>query len=272
MGISMYTTYALNLNFSNPVEAFRHFYGKGIRYADIVDDELEKYPLHYYCDCLKCAGIIPGALVSMIDIADFNKIQREKNIARVKGYIDQMEKLSIPILMPAPSVKRAESADELKAMQAVMVESFSHLVDYCKGTGIKIAIENQSSHTRPDSKIQDILEILDSVPGLGFIFDTGNFFCVGEDVLQAFDTFSKKTVHVHCKDWQLNPMGNFVRENIPRFDGVELGKGNIPLKKIISLFKKIGYKGNVVLEINSNSITTEMLDKSAEFLYTELNK
>ena len=68
----MYTCYALDQNFAHPVDAFSHFYKKGVRYADIVDDELEKLPLHYYCDCLNEAGLIPGSLVSMLNIVDFN--------------------------------------------------------------------------------------------------------------------------------------------------------------------------------------------------------
>lgn len=271
MDISMYTTYALNMDFDNPVEAFKHFYNKGVRYSDIVDDELEKYPLHYYCDCLNRAGLKPDALVSMIDITAFSKVQREKNIAIIKGYIDQMDKLGIGILMPAPSVKSAESLDELKTIKLNLIESLSEIVRYADGSGIKVAIENQSSLTRPDSRISDLITILDSVPELQFIFDTGNFFCIGEDVLEALKFLCPKTVHVHCKDWKPDPFGGFVRENIPRFSGVSLGEGEIPLKEIIKHFKNNGYTGNLVLEINSPDITLEMLDKSADFLYNQLN-
>lgn len=272
MNISMYTLYALGLDLGHPTEAFRHFYDKGVRYADIVDDELSGLPLHLYCDYLGCAGMSADALVSMLDIACFDEYERRKNLAKVKGYIDQMEKLGIPILMPAPSVKRAENSDEFKKMRFLMTESFAELTDYAKGSGIKVAIENQSSLTRPDSKADDLLGILRDVPDLGFIFDTGNFFCVGDDALEAFRLLSDRIVHVHCKDWAINPFGRFVRENIPRFEGVSLGEGDIPLKELISLLKKSDYEGNLVLEINSSSITLDMLDKSAEFLNNELNR
>lgn len=76
MDLSMYTTYALSQNFSSPVEAFRHFYNKGVRFGDIVDEEFSEYPMHLYCECLKEAGITPDALVSIIDIASFDKKTR----------------------------------------------------------------------------------------------------------------------------------------------------------------------------------------------------
>ena len=266
MNISMYTCYALEQNFAHPTDAFRHFYKKGIRYADIVDCELSNLPLHLYCEYLNAEGIIPGALVSMLDIASFDFSEREKNIAVTKGYIDQMAALGMDIFMPAPSVKPAQSADDFKKMKEVMTESYRRIVEYAKGSGIKVAIENQSTITRADSKTEHCLEILSAIPELGFIFDTGNFFCIGEDVLKSYPLLQSRIVHVHCKDWKINPFGQFVRENIPRFEGVTLGEGDLPLTEIMSYLRADNYSGRVVLEINSPSITMDMLEKSAEFL------
>lgn len=272
MNISMYTCYALDQNFAHPVDAFSHFYKKGVRYADIVDDELEKLPLHYYCDCLDEAGLIPGSLVSMLNIADFNEEIKKKNLSILKGYIDQMEKIGIPLLMPAPSVKPALCDDEFKEMHSLMIEALCELTEYANGSGVKIAIENQSSLSRPDSKLEDIIKILNCVPELGFVFDTGNFFCVGENALKSYEVLKKRIVHSHFKDWKPDPFGCYERENILRFDGTTLGEGDMPLSEIITLLKRDNYDGNLVLEINSPLITLEMLDRSAEFLQTEINK
>lgn len=271
MNISMYMGYALEQACDNPISIFKHFYKKGIRFGDIVDDELLDMPLHYYCDCLNSAGITPNALVSMLNIADFDPVKKAKNIAIVKGYIDQMEKLDIPILMPAPSVKRAETPDEFKKMKECMTDSYFKLCEYSKGSGVKVAIENQSLITRPDSKTDDLLEILNSIPDLGFVFDTGNFFCVGENAIYAYEKLKDRIVHCHFKDWKVSSQGYFSRENLPNFDGVTLGEGQIELREIISLLKRDNYAGNLVLEINSPCITMDMLDKSADFLYNELS-
>lgn len=271
MNISMYTTYALNQNFSSPVEAFRHFYKKGVRFGDIVDDELAEYPLHLYCDFLREAEILPDALVSMLDIASFDEKAREKCISLVKGYIDQMEKLSIPLIMLAPDVKAARNENELKQMQELLISGFSRIAEYAKGSGIKVTIENQSALTRADSKMADIRYILDCVPEIGFVLDCGNFFCIEEDVLKAYDLLSDRLVRVHAKDWIFDPFGSFLRENIPRFNGTILGKGLIPLTQIISKLKNDDYSGKIVLEINAGKITLDMLDKSADYLRSEIN-
>lgn len=271
MDISMYTCYSLSVGFAAPADAFSHFYKKGVRYADIVDNELEKIPLHLYCRYLQDAGLSPYALVSTVDIASASKKIADTSISVVKGYIDQMEKLGMSLLMLAPSLPYVQNEDELTAVREREISAFSEIIEYTKNSRIKIAIENQSSPFRPDSKTKDIRYILDCIPTLGFVLDSGNFFCVGEDVLSAFDKFRDRMIHSHFKDWKSSPAGHYQIGN-GRFDGTALGKGILPLTELIDKFRISGYDGKVVLEVNSPDISLETLELSAEFLRTQLNK
>lgn len=271
MELSMYTVYALMQNFTSPVEALGHFYKKGIRYADIVDDELTEYPLELYCKYLSETGLKPNALVSMLDIASNDKKMRNENIAKVKGYIDLMEKLGFSIIMLAPDVIPEYGENNLNRMQERLLNGFVNIAEYAKGSGIKVTIENQSTLTRADSKMSDIHNILNCVPELGFILDIGNFFCIKEDVLEAYRLLSDRIVHVHAKDWKYDINGSYVRDDIPRFEGTALGTGIIPLKKIISMLKEDGYEGKINLEVNSPKITLNTLDISADYLRSEIN-
>lgn len=271
MNISMYTRYIWGKDFPSPTDAFSHFYDKGVRYADIVDWELDEVPLHKYCSYLNDAGIIPGLLGSMTNILDFSKQERIKNIAKVKSYIDRMEKFGIGYLMLSPMISNAGNMDEFKKLQELMIDSFTIITHYAKSSGITVAIENRSELTRPDSKISDVRFILDNVPDLTLVFDTGNFFCVSENPIDAYAKLSDKISRVHIKDWKTDPFGMFVRENIPRFNGVALGDGEIPIKEIIALLKQDNFSGELVIEIDSNNVTCEMLDKSADFLRSEIN-
>ncbi|MBR1969794.1 MAG: sugar phosphate isomerase/epimerase [Clostridia bacterium] len=271
MELSMYTVYALNQNFPSPVEALKHFKKKGIDYADIVDTELEEYPLHIYNDFLQEANIKAHALISMLDIANFDDKVTNRNIEIVKDYIDQMEKLEMKLLMLAPEVKFAQCKSDMERMQNLFIESLDKIIDYARGSNIKVTIENQSVSTRADSRMKDVRYILDCLPELGFVLDCGNFFCINEDVQEAYKLLKDRVVHVHAKDWEFNEYGKFVRENIPRFDGVELGTGLIPLREIFKALKADGYTGKINLEINAGKITLDMLDGSADFLRSEWN-
>ena len=175
------------------------------------------------------------------------------------------------LVMLAPKVKFAKSKDEKKRMQELLISGCTRIAEYAKGSGIKVAIENQSSLVRADSKMEEIRYILDCVPQIGYVLDCGNYFCIGEDVLKAYKLLSDRLVRVHAKDWVFDPYGSFSRENMPRFNGIELGKGLIPMKEIIQNLREDKFNGKVVLEVNAGVITLDMLDKSVDFLRNEIN-
>lgn len=271
MGLSFFTHYAINQvdsgRFKTVEEAFKHCSDHGLKYGDLLG-RLDEYPMHMHCRMLEDAGIKPQCLIYCRNIAAFDDRQRKANIAMYKEQIDTMEKLNIPLLMAAPSIGILKSADEIKRAQEYLIEGFAELVDYTKGSGVTVAMENQSVHARPDSYIKDIKYILDSVPGLMYILDSGNYWCVGEDVLEAYETFKDKTVNVHCKDWKIIPYGEFIRSNIPPFTGSPIGVGVLPLKELAKKLKENGYTGNVTLEINS-PVTGEEFDNSIKFMRSE---
>ena len=269
MNVSMYTAYARRQGFDTPVDAFRHFYEQGVRFGDMCDDEFESLPMHLYCQYLTEAGLGLSSVVSMLDIASFDPQTRARNIAAVKGLIDQMHVLGVPRLMPAPSVRQAYSEDEFTQMRELLIAGFSELVDYARGSGVEVMLENQSTHIRADSRIDDLRMILDAVPGLGFVLDTGNFWCIGEDVMEAYRVLGARMTHIHCKDWAYDPYGGFVRENMPRFNGVAIGDGVLPLGELFAALRRDNCSCNVVLEVNAPRISLEMLDKSAAFLCRE---
>jgi sugar phosphate isomerase/epimerase len=177
-----------------------------------------------------------------------------------------MEKLGIRNLMLAPAVRYARSEAEFLRMRELLIRAFLETVEHVRGSGISVMIENQSIPTRADSRAEDIKIILDSVPGLGYVLDTGNFFCIREDVKAAYALLKGRVTRVHMKDWEIDKYGSFLRENLPRFDGVAIGDGLIPNKEMIEMLYADNYQGKIVLEVNSGRIDLPMLERSAKFL------
>jgi sugar phosphate isomerase/epimerase len=275
MNISMFTAYGieqvLNGSFKTPQEAFRYMFDLGIHYGDIADTELSCYPLHLYCDILKDSGITPSCFIATADTMAFDKEARVRNTVLIKGYVDQMEKLGIPLLMIAPMGTRLPRCKEEKAASREwLIEACGDIIDYAEGSGITVAVENQSFLARGDSSMRDLRYILDSVPKLRYIFDVGNFFCIQEDAFEAYELLQDRLAHVHFKDWCIDEYGTFTRENLPRFEGTVLGSGEVPLHDAMKKLKRNSYDGNIVLEINSQPITLQQLTKSAEFLRSEI--
>ena len=271
MNISMYTTYANSRAFPSFSDGLRHFYEKGVRYGAFLDVELQQIPFHRYCDYLEDAGLQLDAFISTLDVVSFNEEKRKDNMARLKEQMDLMEKRKIPILMIAPSVTAAKSEEERLRMRDAMVESYSAAIDYAEGSGIQVAVENFSLLTRSDSRMEDLRYLFDCVPKLGFVLDSGNFFCIGEDVLQAYELLSDRIIHAHFKDWGWDPYGEVVRENMPRFTGTALGQGVLPLRELAQRLRQDKPELNVVLEINGK-LSKQCLDDSVDFLAEVLLK
>lgn len=275
MNISMYSCYAAEMpDFSTPAEAFRHCCDKGVRYADMLDPEFKQLPLHLYCDYLREGGITPLTVVSMENILSLCDKKRRHALARVKGLFDQAEKekASFFMLAPAPDTQPAVNAEQWKRVREHFIKGLAEMIDYANGSGIKICIENLSSVTRPDSKIDDIRYLLDTLPELGYVFDAGNFFCVSEDAELAYDKLCDRMVHAHFKDWAFDPFGLSACENMPRFSGAVLGQGELPLAALLRRMKQDDYQGSITIEINSTpTVTLSMLDASIDFLRSEMN-
>lgn len=252
--------------YPSPVTGLSHMYDQGVRYGDISEAWLATYPMHMQVEMFEQAGLKPNCLIVTTDIAmkDANTIRR--NIAQIKGYIDQMDKLNIPLIMPAPSVGRIYDREDYNRMRDNLTESLQTLSDYAKGSGITVCIENQSIATRADASMHDVRSILDAIPALGYVLDSGNFFCIREDVLEAYELLKDRMVHAHFKDWRWDPMGPEVRENLPRFAGTTIGQGVLPIYELTQRLKKDGYQGCVSLEFNSVRSTEKLWDDSAKFL------
>lgn len=264
--LSVFSLYLMEGIFPSPEAGFSHMREQGVTQVDMIDDLFSVYSLHQHMELFEKTGVKPFSIVSMLDFVTADSNKREYNLGVMKGYIDFMEKNGIPLLMPAPSVIPAQSAEDMKRMCADMIDGLDKLLSYAKGSGVTVAIENQSTTTRPDSKIADIKEILSALPDLKYILDSGNYYCVRENVLTAYRELKDRLVHVHYKDWRMSEYGAVVRENLPRLDGVVIGEGILPLAELAEKLKEDGYTGNVVLEINKLGYTVQELDLSAEFL------
>lgn len=267
MNVSVYAVHVRQLSdWHDEDAAFRHYRNMGIVAADVLESELVDYSLEEYKSKLNRAGMDFGAFVATTDIITAEGVNLEENLTRVKGFIDELERLGVPKIMLAPNVRNAESPEEYYAMRERMVEGYQSMAEYARGSGVTVMIENQSVRQRADSLIEDCKYIIDNAPDVGFVLDAGNFFCVREDVLTAYEVFRDRIVHSHIKDWEYNEFGRIVRSYMPPLRSAVMGKGLLPLDTLITRMRDDGYSGSLLLEVNGRPFDTELLDKSAEYL------
>ena len=267
MNVSIYTLQVRRaIDGPGPDKLLKHYFDMGIVAGDVVESELRELSLKEYNKYITDSGMYFGAFVGLADIITAKCRELEENEARIKCYIDELDSLGVNKIMLAPTVVNAESPEEFYAMRERMVEGFGKMVDYARGSGVKVTIENQSVPQRADSRIADCKYILDQIPELGFVFDAGNFFCVEESALDAWEVLGARSVHSHMKDWEFYEFGRIVRSNMPALRSSVMGEGLVGLDKLLPKMKADGYDGSMVLEVNGRPFTTEIMDKSAEFL------
>lgn len=268
MAVSFFTHYIIGQfkegRFETVEKAFEHCYKTGIRYGDMLRF-MEEYPLHLHCDLLRSSGIEPECLIDCFGITDFDVNVRKAEVASAKEKIDVLSKLNVPLMMLVPKIVCVRSEEESKRHLELMIESFSELCRYAEGSGVTITFENQSEPRRPDSYAENIKTVLNAVDGLMYVFDSGNYFCVKRDTLQAYEMLKDRIVHIHAKDWTYSPYGDFASADLPRYKGAPLGCGVVPLAEIAEKAKADNYKGSAVVEINS-PFRWEEFDASAMFL------
>ncbi|MBR5156623.1 MAG: sugar phosphate isomerase/epimerase [Clostridia bacterium] len=266
MALSFFAAYAFEQyrqgRFKTEEEAFLFMRKSGITQGDIIDFDFCEYPLYLQYEIMTSSGVFPSCYISTLDVLGMDAKTRKRNIAITKERIDSAAKLDIAEFMIAPFGFTVSSSEEFKQVQNNLIESLAELAEYGKKADVKISIENHSSSWRPDAKMKDVLYILDAVSDVSYIFDTGNFFCIGENAKEAYELLKDKIYKVHLKDWKYDPFGDLERENLPRFKECELGKGEVPLNELFKSLKFDNFNGDIVIETNPS---WEEFDHSVKF-------
>jgi sugar phosphate isomerase/epimerase len=105
---------------------------------------------------------------------------------------------------------------------SIIVEGYRDLIERAHKLGLELLIEN---HWGPSPIPENLNRILDSVPGLGLLFDTNNF---EGDKERAWEMFAGRAVSVHVKTFSFDEQGN---------------DPSVNLAKAIQLLVAAGYNG-----------------------------
>ncbi len=136
-------------------------------------------------------------------------------------------------------------------MMEKAVCGYQVIVEKAKAYGIPVGFENTPHDRKPLASAEDCAYLLEHVPGLGLIFDTGNFKVADacSDELEIYEKLKKYIMRVHVKDVVIGAFasgeccvdGNMIR-------CVPSGSGEIPIKELIHRLQRDGYEGALAVE------------------------
>lgn len=174
----------------------------------------------------------------------------EDPAARAKGVDDLRAAIELAWAFGCPLVLAAGShlsggitPDDGRRM---IVDGLCASLAEAQQANVTLAIEDFGVAPTLQCAACDCIEILDAVPGLRFVFDTGNFYFAGEDPVANLDLLAERTVHVHFKDW--------IKSDTPEIadvSGAPLGGGIIPNQELAQRLAALPHIENFSLEVGA---------------------
>lgn len=109
-----------------------------------------------------------------------------------------------------------------------------------KATNIKLAIHNHGPGDEMYSSPNDVYaKIKDLDKRIGFCIDIGHVIRIGQDPIALIEKYKDRLYDLHIKD-----VDRAIAEGTP----LEIGRGIIPIPKVIKALKKINYQGVMAIE------------------------
>ena len=224
----------------------------GIRKLDLMTSEIALYGQKNLQNAFAANGVACDCVIAALPFyrgyAGYEKKLR-KAIALCRGIGARFL-----MIVPGSMDKQACAAMPREQLLSRAIEAYRTAVK--AADGLTVVFENTPQAHKPLCSPADCRAVLDAVPGLGFVFDTGNFEITGrpdgdrlESLLSAYALLKDRIVRVHGKDVVRGafPTGEACADGT-RIRCVMTGAGVIPMRAFVEALQRDGYDGTFSIE------------------------
>lgn len=241
----------------NPEVMCRIAEENGIQTLDILEWEISLYGEKELRQAMEAHGICCGCLIVSLPFFVTKNGFGEKLEAGLKA----AERLQTKYLMVIPgdgSDQEAEICAGYTKQQLldIAVEKFNVCTQAAKVHDITVLFEDTPHWYKPLSAPEDCLYVLKHVPGLRFVFDTGNFKVAdtAADERAAYECLKPYISRIHLKDVVVGPFADGERcIDGNRIRPVVTGSGVVPMAQLIKQFAADGFSDKLVIEYNASA-------------------
>lgn len=233
----------------------------GFKTVDVTRMELDCLGFEQVKAALDKRGLGVCSLIHMDEFASMEDSKSEALVDRAKKAVDEAIALGAQILMLVPEAgsglgsessvqesitdyKRDELADRL-------IRHWRPVVQYAKEKGIHTVIEDTPNLQIPLCTREELSYVLDNVPGLELVYDSGNMILVDEDPVEYFETFKDRIAHIHLKDMMpADPSNKYADSHRDgrKMTAAPSGEGMIDFPPLAECIRKSGYDGYLTVE------------------------
>ena len=197
--------------------------------------------------------------MSIGSVFSFCPLHEKDNLQKALSMVDLCAEYKIKeIMLITEILEGGYSSEQIFNLK----QNLRRIVKYAENFGVSIGIENVGNPYYPLKTAEQTLEVLKSVKGLHLIFDGGNYYMVGEDVVGASKLLAPYVQRYHLKDYIPNGNG---------FNAVAIGEGNCSCLQAFEVLKEFYESVPLVVEFPfKDTKIYDAVEKSALYVLTEM--
>lgn len=221
----------------------------GYEAVDVTSMELDMLGEEYVRKILDQHGIKVSSYIYFDQFADGGN--REDAIRKGKDAIDTAKRFGAKVAMMVPIGQPYIEKVPRKELAENMIACWKPITAYGKEQKVHIVVENTPDLRLPLCATKELQYVLDAVPDLEVVFDSGNMMLVYEDPVTYFETFKRCTAHIHIKDMQKvaeTEKWADIASDGKKMMAAPTGTGLVDIKELLKHVKESGYDGYLTVE------------------------
>lgn len=279
MTITLYMRIFFKFNLDHDIEDLQDGYEEimdmvqaaGYEAVDVTSMETAVLGVDYVREVLGRHQLKVSSYICFGQFAAMDEEGMENRVNQAKQGVDIACRLSTDIYMLAPQASPDIADCTPQQIRDRMIQHWLRVVPYAKEKGLHVVVEDTPDLKLHFCRAAEVKEILDSVPGLELVYDSGNVILVGEDPIAFLDTFRDRIGYVHLKDMRKAPAGSMMidlaQDGTP-MSSAPTGTGLVDLHAVMDKLAEIGYQGGVTVEffVDDDRIYGKSLVRSREYV------
>ena len=162
---------------------------------------------------------------------------KEKFLNYDKTYMDDFKAsledaviMGAPVMMLPPFPRKGDTT--MEEDRNAWIEYYAQAYPLAKQAGVVLTLESTGYYNSPITTADEVLQVLNAVPGLKLTFDHGNT-ATADDPVAAYHSLKDYIVHMHLKDWKIydTPQADTTpKRNGKHFADMLIGEGDLDIR------------------------------------------
>lgn len=279
MFFQMYSIFTINKDREELVETYEEMmeliHDTGYETVDITSIEIQALGLDKVKEVLDNNGLQVSSYIHFDTYADMEKSRFTEHIENGKRAVDITKAMKCKTLMLVPQAQESIEEYSREQIWKQFISYWNPIVAYASIENIHCVVEDTPDLRLSFCTMDEMEKVLEAVPGLEIVYDSGNMLLVGEDPVEYYEKFADKVKHIHIKDMRYANIGEVqadIAKNGRKMTVAPTGMGLVDIPKVLESVRAHHYDGYLTVEftLDDNGDYKRSLIRSKNFLQSLL--